>query len=136
MKQDLLSQLETGSELLDLEHRQVLQLIGRAIETSRNGATEADLIAELDDIRDSLSSHFESEESIMSGVDAHHADNHRKQHSYVMFSLEAHISAIASANDKQHATYEILVSLYYWYVVHIKTVDKELVALVGSRVTA
>jgi hypothetical protein len=51
-----------------------------------------------------------------------------------MVSYQADISALASAHapDRKNAAYETLISLYYWYVVHIKTVDKELVALIKA----
>lgn len=104
---------------------------------SRKDATGTDLIARLNELHQSLASHFETEEAIMPGVDAQHADRHKKQHSYVIASLRMHISALASGSGPDpHAAYEILVSLYYWYVVHIKTLDKELVSLVKAGVAA
>ena len=116
---------KTGVEFMDVEHKQLFDLIEDCIQATRSNEAKERIIGLLNKIASHLACHFENEENAMRSASDHQFDQHRAQHKYILEKVNSRISHLCN-NDTAITAQDILYVLYGWYIAHNASEDKKL----------
>ncbi len=118
-------QLETGIDLIDEQHRVLVNLINRLAQQHVQGATQTEVQAILDKLADYANYHFRTEEGIWHTALAGDAwlDKHIETHQHFF----THMVELQSGQREFHAVLDDLFSyLIQWLAYHILDNDKRM----------
>jgi hemerythrin len=118
---------EVGIEVIDGQHRHLLELINRLQHALQGGTDLEDLVASLRDLVRYTEHHFATEERLMDEVGAS-AERHRGEHQRLLEGLMRFTSRLdaTSVSDSSHF-------LQDWLFRHIDEVDRPFGALLRTR---
>jgi len=118
---------EVGVEVIDGQHRHLLELIKRLQHALQGGTNLEDLIASLKELVRYTEHHFATEERLMDEVGAS-AERHRGEHQRLLEALMRFTSKLdtTSVSDSSHF-------LQDWLFRHIDEVDRPFAALLRTR---
>jgi len=118
---------EVGIEVIDGQHRHLLDLINRLQDALGRGADLEELVASLRELVRYTEHHFATEERLMDEVGAS-AERHRGEHQHLLEGLMRFTTRLdaTSVSDSSHF-------LQDWLFRHIDEVDRPFGALLRSR---
>jgi len=121
---------ETGIELVDSQHRQLVDLINRvAPHLAESGTTTPrDVRALLDQLAEYAVMHFQSEETLMEagGIDREYLAHHRQNHAAFVDEVSQMIHATQTAGEVSGS--QLLRFLTSWLTFHILSDDQDMAA--------
>lgn len=114
-----------GNEEIDNQHKVFMDLV-RSSSAAIDSRRDTEYVSRyLEELRLYAHFHFFAEETMMINSGYPDYESHRRAHLQVLDTLDKKISAY----KKNTATGESLIEfIYEWFVLHIMTVDKKLVA--------
>ena len=120
-------QYEVGIRFIDGQHRQMLDLVNRVLESAHQGKDLDELVAVLRDLVRLTEHHFRAEETRMAehGADA---DQHRGEHRDLVASLQRFTDRLDAATAG-----ECSVFLRDWLLRHIESTDRPFAAFLRER---
>jgi len=118
---------EVGIEVIDGQHRHLLELINRLQHALQGGMDLEDLVASLKELVRYTEHHFATEERLMDEVGAS-AERHRGEHQHLLEGLMRFTARLdaTSVSDSSHF-------LQDWLFRHIDDVDRPFGALLRTR---
>lgn len=123
--------LATGIELIDQQHRQIIDYINTLEEAIAEQNRETVSMV-LDQLLAYTESHFTLEESLMEDVRYPFLNGHRKIHQSFIAKVKDHIERFHRGEDVAEA---LRKQLELWLVNHIKTVDSDYARDLKSEIT-
>lgn len=121
--------LETGIEIIDAQHRRIVDYINELNEASQKNDRTA--IGEvIDDLVNYTVSHFSFEESLMKEAGYKFLDAHKKVHALFIKKVESFITRFGEGEDVAE---ELSHMLERWLISHIKKEDRDYVASAGAE---
>jgi hemerythrin len=132
------SHLETGNELIDKEHKQIIQIYNDCIELAQSGSGCDKLMSRLHELHEKVAAHFRTEEILGGCISASEAGKlklaqHKERHDDMLAYLEEVIPKLAEQEDKRAAAQEVFVHIHDWYETHIANEDRDFVGDVKRR---
>ena len=132
------SHLETGNELIDLEHRQIIQIYNDCVELVQGGTGTGILIEKLHELQAKIAAHFKTEEILAGCIPASDAGKvklaqHKEMHDDMLGFLDSSIAKLTELDDNTVAAQELFDHVYAWYGTHIENEDKDFVTHVKRR---
>ena len=118
---------EVGVRFMDGQHRQMLALVNRVIESADRGVSLEDLVVVLRDLVRVTEHHFHAEETRMAEFDAD-AEAHRGEHRDLLESLRFFTARLDA--DKVG---KCSVFLRDWLLRHIESTDRQFAAFLRER---
>jgi len=130
--------LKTGNELIDMEHKQIVDIYNDCVELALNKTENRKLIARLNELQVKLAEHFRTEEILAGCILASDAGRlklaeHKARHDYMLDYLKTAIPKLAEQGDNTAAAQELLDHIHEWYETHIEHEDREFVSYVKRR---
>jgi len=125
--------LETGVRQIDLQHQELVELIGE-LETAHDNQQHFLALGQvLPRLTAYAAFHFGTEESLLVRVVAGtpHAVQHLEQHRH--FAETVQLMQAQHATDPAHTVAQLLDYLKTWLVAHIQHTDKELARHILAR---
>jgi hemerythrin-like metal-binding protein/PAS domain S-box-containing protein len=119
---------ETGCEIVDLQHRQLVALLNRLGEIYATSNRDADFSAPFEELAAYVNYHLETEERLMAevGISEQHNRAHLVAHAEFVAQVDAARQQLRS--EPQQAIGSLLNFLARWLVLHILGVDRRMVA--------
>lgn len=120
--------LETGNQLIDSEHRQLIEAINNLLAACGAGKGRAELSNTLKFFQDYTAKHFSDEEKLQ--LQSHYPDyvNHRRYHE----DFKKVVAGICAKLDKEGPTValvgEVNSTIAGWLINHIKKEDVKVAA--------
>ena len=132
------SHLETGNELIDREHKEIVGIYNDCVDSVQRGTELKKLITRLNELHAKLAAHFKTEEILAGCISANTEGElkiarHKEQHDEMLGYMQATISKLADSGDSTVVVAELLDRLYEWYEIHIEHEDKDFVAHIKKR---
>ncbi|MFT4005940.1 MAG: hemerythrin family protein [Lacrimispora sp.] len=124
--------LETGNQLIDSEHRQLIEAINNLLAACGAGKGRAELSNTLKFLQDYTAKHFSDEEKLQ--LQSHYPDyvNHRRYHE----DFKKVVAGICAKLDKEGPTValvgEVNSTIAGWLINHIKKEDVKVAAHLKS----
>lgn len=121
----------TGIEVIDKQHRLLVDLINELHDAHNNGRDRRTLLKILNKIGMFAASHFAREEHLFDTHGYPDADDHLEEHTYfedMLFQFEDEFKA-----GNQEITASALTFFSEWLVNHINSSDKQYVAFLKAR---
>jgi hemerythrin len=115
--------LETGNQLIDTEHRQLIDAINSLLAACASGKGRAELVHTTKFLQDYTAKHFSDEEKLQ--LQTHYPDytNHRRYHE----DFKKVVAGICSKLEKEGASValvgEVNSAIAGWLINHIKKED-------------
>jgi hemerythrin len=130
--------LETGNELIDKEHKQIVDIYNDCIELALNKVDKRQLDARLNELLAKLAEHFRTEEILAGCILASEAGKlklaeHKARHDQMLDYLSTAIPELAEQEGNTLAIQELFDRIHEWYETHIENEDKEFVAYMKRR---
>lgn len=116
----------TGVECIDIEHRGLFDIIGRAYRLVEAGSVKEhydDVLRLLDELGEYTQVHFAHEEELMEKIQYPYLEAQRRAHSIFMEKLDDR-DLCENEEDPQEYLEELLDFLYAWLGSHILKMDK------------
>lgn len=124
------SSLDTGIEIIDEQHRRIVDYINalhNAISTK-----DIDMVSNiLDQLIDYTVSHFSFEESLMQNHGYMHTEAHKKVHDMFTARIQNYRKELDEGKDISR---KLLNDLKVWLTSHIKSEDSDYVKVVKTKV--
>lgn len=122
--------LEVGIELMDQDHRAMIELLGSVSDANDRGDPSA-VLAALERLCSYSERHFEREEALMRQVHYEFTGEHRRQHRKLIRQLKRLLSKLARGSTIPD---EIVTFMQRWLLAHIAGADRHLgQAIVSAR---
>lgn len=118
---------EVGIEVIDGQHRHLLELINRLQDTLSTGSEIEELVESLRELVRYTEHHFATEERLMDEVGAS-AERHRSEHQHLLEGLMRFTVKLDTASVSESSHF-----LQDWLFRHIDEVDRPFGALLRSR---
>jgi hemerythrin len=120
------TELATGIEAIDAEHRELIERMDRFLDACRRGLGKARTLEMLDFLESYAISHFAHEEALMAKSSYPESRTHRAQHT----TFRKNVAAIRAAFDQEGATVSVVVlvnrTVIDWMLGHIRNSDRAL----------
>lgn len=120
-------EIRTGVEIIDLEHREMLERLNRLYDCVQNGCGTSVLGQTLDEMVSYIVGHFQHEEEYMLATNYNGFAAHKTEHTQMAAQL-MQIYAHAQEGLTDHVANELLAFLKSWAMGHILYCDKALAA--------
>jgi len=119
------SQLDTGIESIDQQHRQLVAMLGKLFEAMKDGAGSNLLNDILNSLEDYARSHFSDEERLMEDSGYPEMSTHKTAHKLFQHKI---LELKRDFHKDQQGALSIRVVLFLrtWLTDHIGTVDQQL----------
>ena len=118
--------LSIGVDLIDGQHKELLQRFDKLLSACKDGKGIDELKGLLDFLGDYVITHFNAEEAIQRRHQYPGYGEHKKQHDGFVVRLEALKQEINTQGIAVHHVMETNNMLLKWLINHISVVDKEL----------
>lgn len=120
-----------GNSVFDAQHRQLIDLINKTIQSLENSAPETDAIPLLRSLQEYARYHFEAEEAYMAEAAFPGLDEHVSQHRYFFNRVQELDARLFS--DESGIIYELSEFLSFWLIDHIVISDFKYASFAGTR---
>lgn len=117
--------LELGIDLIDAQHRRLIDLINSLVEMNATGASRDALAEVLDELSQYIFEHFEAEEAFMLEAGYRGLAAHREQHAAFVKKCIGFQGKFRAGEARLEA--DILIFLAGWLVHHISGEDRRYV---------
>ncbi len=124
--------LETNNELIDDEHRHLIDLINRTLEASNNGEGKAVLLQTVTDLDEYVKTHFAHEEELQIKYNYPHYEMHKKWHTYYISEIEKMKRAFEENGENEILLNELNRKAGE-IVTHIRTLDRKLAEFIREK---
>lgn len=125
--------LETGNQIIDSEHRQLIDAINNLLTACSTGKGRAELANTTKFLRDYTAKHFSNEEKLQLQYQYPDYTNHRNYHE----NFKKVVAGICSKLDKEGPTIalvgEVNSTIAGWLINHIKKEDVKVAAYIKSK---
>lgn len=118
--------LETGLDVIDEQHKRIIDYINR-LDSARTTGDRRRVAEVLDELIDYTQSHFVFEESLMEEAGYAFLKAHRKVHEIFVKRVDAYIARLDRGED---ITQELQKTLTRWLLNHIRNEDRDYVEAV------
>lgn len=123
------SELDTGIQVIDNQHKRIVEYINRLIDT--RATRDKEQIAEvLDELVDYTLSHFTFEESLMEEAGYPFLNGHKRVHQLFVKRIGDYVQRFRMGED---ITEDLLHTLKAWLVNHIKSDDNDYADIVRTN---
>ncbi len=123
------SELDTGIQVIDNQHKRIVEYINRLIDT-RNTHDKEQISLVLDELVDYTLSHFTFEESLMEEAGYPFIKGHKRVHQLFAKRVGDYLQRFKMGED---ITDELLNTLKAWLINHIKSDDNDYADIVRSN---
>ncbi|HLP98096.1 MAG TPA: bacteriohemerythrin [Sideroxyarcus sp.] len=123
-------QLNVGIEVIDQQHRRIVEYINQLDDARSNGYTKEEIGYLLNDLVDYTISHFGFEESMQEEANYPFAKSHKKVHELFTLRIAEYQAKFENGEDVSKALNSLLVT---WLFNHIKRDDADYVAAVKAN---
>lgn len=127
------SRLATGVDLLDSQHKDLIDRLRSLSESIREGETKAELLVTFGFLETYVREHFAHEEIEFERLRCPEAELNRKGHQRFLQSFQALRARLQSEGPSEGLAQEIHHELGEWFVHHILLVDTRLYVLARSQ---
>lgn len=126
--------LNTGHRSIDMQHQDLVEMIGELETSVASGAGVADLTRLMQGLQQYVLFHFSHEESMMqrSRIDAAHAEIHLAEHAEFAARVQHWMDRLADPETAPALTSDVFDYLLTWLVAHIQGTDMELTRQLAS----
>ena len=127
------SRLATGVDVLDAQHKDLIDRLRSLSESIRDGETKAELLQTFGFLETYVREHFSDEEIEFERLRCPEAELNRKGHQRFLQSFQALKARLQSEGPSEGLAQEIHHELGEWFVHHILLVDTRLYVLARSQ---
>jgi hemerythrin len=127
------SSLETGHELIDNQHKQLVATVNNLLDACRNGQGAAKVAATMDFLTGYTIKHFSDEEKLQRQYDYPDYLTHKRLHDTFKAVVEDLTKRLIREGPTEEIVEELSASIGDWLVNHIKGDDFRLAAYIKSR---
>lgn len=127
------SRLATGVDVLDAQHKDLIDRLRSLSESIRDGETKAELLQTFGFLETYVREHFSEEENEFERLRCPEAELNRKGHQRFLQSFQALKARLQSEGPSEGLAQEIHHELGEWFVHHILLVDTRLYVLARSQ---
>ncbi len=126
------NEYSVGVEIIDSEHRQLIEMINKAFDSVEN-MEEDEVLSELvEEMRRYAMTHFATEEKLMREYGYPEAEEHKKQHNDFMITAASSDNMLSNDNIELEPI-KIFKFLADWLRKHILGTDKKLGAFLNEK---
>ena len=121
---------ETGLEIVDQQHRHLVELFNHLGELYIQAGTAEELLQVFDELAAYTVYHFQTEETLMDemSISTEHAAFHRAAHADFIYQVQAARARGLAKQDLAQTMGKLLTFLSRWLIQHILGVDRRMVA--------
>jgi hemerythrin len=117
-------EFSVGVAAVDLEHRDLIELINDVHAMMGEGATNAQVTSSLGDIFAQISAHFALEEKFMRDMKYKHLPSHKDDHEKLLDEIRDIMDRVE--DDGRYDEARLSSELEHWFTEHFKTHDARL----------
>jgi hemerythrin len=126
------SNLETGYELVDNQHKQLVQAVNDLMEASRSGKGNDAVFQTLDFLTGYTIKHFKDEEALQKKFDYPDFLNHKRIHEEFKGTVGVLTARLRAEGPSEALVQEVSTSIGSWLLNHIKGDDFRMAAFVKA----
>jgi hemerythrin len=127
------SSLETGYEMIDTQHKQLIAAVNNLIETCRLGKGMEELEKSLNFLNDYTIKHFFDEEQVQQKYNYPDYQNHKRFHDNFKVTVRDLKIKLIMKGPSEELIQEVRAKIGDWLVTHIQGQDIKMAAYVKSR---
>ncbi|MDR1695555.1 MAG: hemerythrin family protein [Endomicrobium sp.] len=132
MKYQWNSDLETGNEIIDKQHKELFAMLNNLIGVYQNGKNLAELDKAIEFLRAYVVKHFADEEKLQEEYDYYDILNHKMYHRDFKNTVSDFVSRLEKEGYSDSLLEIIIQSVADWLVNHIKGDDFKMAAHIQS----
>ncbi|MDR1471613.1 MAG: hemerythrin family protein [Synergistaceae bacterium] len=126
------SSLETGHEIIDTQHQQMITAVSGIYGACLSGGGSVELINSLDFLNCYIVKHFSEEEKLMVGYGYPGYEYHRRYHESFRVDIRGVTRRLMKGGAADSLALDVLDGLAIWLINHIKEDDSRLTAYISS----
>jgi hemerythrin-like metal-binding protein len=127
------SSFETGHELIDTQHKQLVAAVNNLIETCRLGKGKEELEKSLNFLNDYTIKHFFDEEQVQQKCNYPDYPNHKKLHDAFKLTVRDLKVKMIMKGASEDLVNEVRAKIGNWLITHIKGQDIKLGAYIKAQ---
>jgi hemerythrin-like metal-binding protein len=113
------STLETGYELIDSQHKQLIGMVNKLIEASSSGKSAAVVTEALDFLASYAVNHFADEEKLQVKYSYPDYVGHKRKHDEVKVVVEGLVQRVKNEGPTEELIEEVCFTIGSWLLEHI-----------------
>lgn len=126
--------LYTGNELIDNEHKELIDRVNKLVESCENGKEKVTAVKTLDFLMDYTEVHFTDEEKLQQDVGYDKLDQHKQQHE----DFKKSVDELRQMLDEEEGPTDAFVqavnkNISQWLVNHIQGWDKAVAEFIRAK---
>ena len=126
--------LYTGNELIDNEHKELIDRVNKLVESCENGKEKVTAVKTLDFLMDYTDFHFSDEEKLQQEVGYDKLEQHKVQHEDFKKSVDELRQMLEEEEGPTDAFVEAVnKNISQWLVNHIQGWDKEVAEFIRAK---
>ena len=127
-------ELYTGNELIDNEHKELIDRVNKLVESCENGKEKVTAVKTLDFLMDYTEFHFSDEEKLQQEVGYDKLEQHKGQHEDFKKSVDELRQMLEEEEGPTDAFVQAVnKNISQWLVNHIQGWDKALAEYIRSK---
>jgi len=129
------SLLESGNEIIDSQHKQLIDAVNKLLQACRAGTGKEELEQTLDFLLAYTERHFADEEALQKEYDYPDYLRHRRTHEEFKLTIQALAEQLRQEGPTVSLVAEVYSCMGDWLISHIKGDDFRLAAYIQLRTT-
>lgn len=126
--------LHTGSELIDGQHKEIIEKINKLVAACENGSCQLESIKMLDYLADYTEYHFQEEEALQKEVGYPGLEEHKKRHDEFRVAVkELHEMLEEEEGPSPRFVKAVQDNVIDWFYRHIRGFDSSVAAYLRLR---
>ena len=126
--------LHTGNELIDGQHREIIEKINKLVVACENGSCQLESVKMLDYLADYTEWHFQEEEALQKEVGYPGYEEHKKRHDEFRTAVkELHEMLEEEEGPSPRFVKAVHDNVTEWFYRHIKAFDSSVAAYIRLR---
>lgn len=126
--------LYTGNELIDSEHKELIDRVNKLVESCGKGTEKLTAVKTLDFLMDYTEKHFSDEEELQQQMGYEKLDQHKAQHARFKNAVDELRQMLEDQEGPSDAFVEAVnKNVSQWLVDHIQVWDTEVARYIASK---
>lgn len=126
--------LITGNELIDTQHKEIIEKINKLVNTCENGTCQIESVKMLDYLADYTEQHFQEEEALQEAVAYPGLEEHKKRHEEFRVAVkELHEMLEEEEGPSPRFVQAVQNNVIDWLYCHIKGFDHSVAAYINLK---
>ena len=126
--------LITGNDLIDEQHKEIIEKINKLVNTCENGTCQIESVKMLDYLADYTEKHFQEEEALQKAVEYPGLEEHKKRHDEFRVAVkELHEMLEEEEGTSPRFVKAVQDNVIDWLYRHIKGFDSSVATYINLK---